>query len=190
MRIGIWVLLAAILPAVGGCVPLLVGGAAGAGLAAHDRRSIGAIVDDESIEMKGKHIILENRALREGTHIDVTSYNGIVLLTGEAQTPELRDQFVDAMRKIIAVRRISNEIQIAPPSSADARAHDAWLTSKVKARLLATKGVPGSQIKVVTSHDIVYLLGLVTHAEGGAATDATSQVSGIDRIVKLFEYLD
>ncbi len=157
---------------------------------AHDRRSIGSMVDDTAIQLKATGILTTDAAFRDKAHINVTSQNGIVLLTGEASTTEVRDNFLARARDIKSIRRIVNEVSIAPPSSLSQRTRDAWITNKIKARLIGTRGLHASSVEIVTENSAVFLLGLVTRREGELATAAATKVSGIERVVQLFEYID
>lgn len=156
----------------------------------HDRRSIGSMVDDTAIQLKATGILTTDAAFRDKAHINVTSQNGIVLLTGEASTTEVRDNFLARVRDIKSIRRIVNEVSIAPSSSLSQRTRDAWITNKIKARLIGTRGLHASSVEIVTENSAVFLMGLVTRREGELATDAATKVSGIERVVQLFEYID
>ncbi len=171
------------------CAPAAVVGAGAAGTASHDRRSTGAFVDDAAIELRGQAFATADEELKKNVHINVTSMNGVVLLTGEAASVALRDRVLGEIRLIEDVRRVVNEIKIEPPSSVGQRTNDTWITTKVKTKLLGTRGVDASRIKVVTEQGSVYLLGLVTQAEGDAATEATRRINGVERVVKLFEFV-
>jgi osmotically-inducible protein OsmY len=172
-----------------GCIPLMVAGAAGgAALVATDRRSAGTQVDDEAIELK----IVNNIGAGFGdrVHVNVTSYNGLVLLTGEVPTQDLVGQIGEIARTTAKVRRVVNEIGVMPVSSIGTRTNDSYITSKVKARFVEANKFPPNRVKVVTEREVVYLMGLVTHAEGDAAAQIAATTSGVIRVVKLFEYLD
>lgn len=175
---------------VQGCAPLVVAGAGTAAVVAHDRRSVGAFIDDGAIELKLRTAIDSDEAMKQDTHVNITSVNGIVLLSGEAATSELRDRVLATARGITSIRRIVNEIRIAPPSSLASRTHDTWITTKVKAELIDTENLDSTRIKVVTENDAVYLMGIVTHKEANLATGTATKVNGVTRVVKLFEYLD
>src|SRR3990172_7252646 len=169
--------------ALHGCAPLVVAGGAAAVIAAQDRRTVGSFIDDETIEWKAVTAINAVEALKKEVHINVTSVNGTALLTGEAQTIELRDG-------VPGVRRTVNEIRIGPPSTLADRSNDSWLTGKIKTRLVGVENLQSAQIKVVTENAVVYLMGLVKKDEAELATEAARQVGGVQRVVKLFEYLD
>ncbi len=177
-----------------GCVAAAVGTAGAVGVTSvdiiHDRRTVGAYVDDAAIEVKAKHFILTNDDIRKDTHVNVTSMNGIVLLTGEAPTPELRNRVVSHVRGIEGVRQVVNEVTTAGKTAMISRTNDTWLTAKVKTKLFDETKFDANRVKVVSERGNVYLMGLLSRAEAQAATDAASQVGGIVRIVKVFEYTD
>jgi osmotically-inducible protein OsmY len=187
-----------------GCAPVVIGGAvAGTAVVANSRRSPGSFLDDETIEVKARLAILENKELNSQVHVNITSYDGIVLLTGEAPTAQLRTEVENLVKKVPelenltrenpAVSRVHNEITIAAPSSFMTRTSDSLVTAKVKTELLGItdiKGFNGTRVKVVTENGTVYLMGLLTHKEADAVTEKARQVGGVQRVVKLFEYLD
>ncbi len=174
-----------------GCAPIVVGGAVATGAAvAHDRRTTGTVIEDQAIELKIKKAILEDKSLAGKTHINVTSFNNYVLLTGEAPTEELRQKAYQIAKRTPKVSHVFNEITIAAPSSLTARSSDTLLTANVKSRLLADKNVDGTRIKVVTEAGVVYLMGIVTRGEGNRAALIASKVSGVQKVVKLFQYKD
>lgn len=173
------------------CVPVVVvGGATTTASVAHDRRTTGSVVEDQSIKMRIHTALDEDEEIKKQAHINVASFNGIVLLSGEAPTSAMRERAGDAARRTEKVRRVHNEIQLAAPSSFMTRSSDSWITTKIKSSLLTLKDFDSTRIKVVSENGTVYLLGMVTHSEATAATERTRQVSGVQRIVKLFEYLD
>ena len=149
---------------LGGCVPLLVAGAVGGtALVASDRRSVGAQADDEAIELKiGNNI---GTGYGDRVHVSVTSYNGIVLLTGEVPTPELVKTITEIARTTAKVRRVDNELTVGPVSGVGSRANDSYITSKVKARFVEANKFAPNHVKVVTERQVVYLMGLVRRRE-------------------------
>jgi len=176
-----------------GCVPVvLIGGAAATASVVHDRRTTGTIVEDTSIELRIKNGLGKDEKISDQAHINVTSYNGIVLLSGEAPSQSLRTRAGEIARSDKQARRIHNEIQIAAPSSMMTRSSDSWITTKVKSSLvgLDIKGFDPTRVKVVSENGTVFLMGMVYHKEADAIVAQTQQVSGVQRIVKLFEYLD
>jgi osmotically-inducible protein OsmY len=168
----------------------VVAGGATAVVVAQDRRSVGAQIDDETIEVRARAAISGEPRLKEQTHINVTSFNGIVLLTGEARDGEARDLALAQVRTVPNVRRIVNEIRIAEPSSMGNRSNDTWLTTKVKSKLTGADGLESRQVKVVTENAAVYLMGLVSRDEAERASEAARSVGGVERVVRVFEYLD
>ena len=155
-----------------------------------DRRTTGSYIDDGLIEAKAKFELLSNPQLKGTTHFNVTSLNGVVLLTGEAPQPEQRTLAVDITQDIPQVRQVVNEVRVAGKSNLGSRSNDAWLTSKVKVKLFDADNLDATRIKVVTESGIVYLMGLVSRIEGDSAAQAARTISGVQRVVKVFEYID
>lgn len=154
-------------------------------------RTFGSKIDDSLIETKvAVNVAKANPDLDQGSHIVVTSYNGVVLLAGQTPRPDLKATAEQAASAVQRVKVVHNELQVIQPSSAMARSNDAWLTTKIKTQMLADSTIPGTRIKVVTENGIVYLLGLVTQQEGARATNLVQGVGGVQRIVKLFEYIN
>ncbi len=173
-----------------GCATAVITGAATGASVATDRRTTGTIIDDQGIEFKASYAIFNNKEIYEQSHINTTSYNGLVLITGETPTEALKQQIGSIVKKLPKVRRIFNEIIIAAPSALPSRSSDTWITSKIKTKLIAEKGVNPLNIKVVTEHGIVYLMGIISHAEADQAILVVTQSAGVQRVVKLFEYTD
>lgn len=180
------VLSAGSLPA---CVPLIAAGAATGVAMAHDQRSAGAVIDDQGIELKAIAALKGETQLYSESHLNVTSYNGVVLVTGEVPTADLRERVTDIVRGVDKVRTLHNEVTLAAPSSLAARSSDTLLTGKVKARLIGEKGFDSTRVKVVSEGGVVYLMGLVTRDEAEIATEITRTTSGVQRVVRLFEYV-
>ncbi|WP_313739219.1 BON domain-containing protein [Pseudomonas sp.] len=154
-------------------------------------RTIGSKIDDSLIETKvSVNVGKASPDLDKGSHIVVSSYNGVVLLAGQTPRADLKALAEQTASQVQRVKRVHNELQVMQPSSILARNNDAWLTTKIKTQMLADTNVPSSRIKVITENGIVYLLGLVTNGEATAATNVTQGVSGVQKIVKLFEYID
>ncbi|AIS16618.1 BON domain-containing protein [Pseudomonas rhizosphaerae] len=154
-------------------------------------RTLGSKIDDSLIETKvSVNIAKANIDLDKNSHVVVTSYNGVVLLAGQTPRADLKTLAEQAASEVQRVKKVHNEIQVLAPSSLLARNNDAWLTTKIKTQMLADSAIPGSRIKVVTENGIVYLLGLLTQAEATRATNLVQGVSGVQKIVKLFEYID
>ena len=185
-------LLAFLLPILASCAPMAaVGVTTGAGTGAvvsEDRRTSGMFVEDESIELKSNRRIKEQ--LGDNVHINVTSFNRIVLLTGEVPDEVMKEQAERFVMTIPNVRNIINEIAIAENSSLTSRSKDSLITSRVKGRFLTKGKFQINHIKVLTENGIVYLLGMVKHEEADNAAEIASATSGVLKVVKVFEYLD
>lgn len=173
-----------------GCVgTAFVVGAAAGGAVVYDRRPMKTIIEDQDIEHQAGIAVQANPLLAKKCHIVVVSFNHIVLLAGQAPSPKLRTLAVNSIKNIPHIKRIFNEITIRAPTSPLTRSSDAWITTKVKSELLLTKDLRSGQIKVITENGSVYLMGLVTPRQGNMAAAVTRQVAGVQRVVKLFEYL-
>ena len=148
------------------------------------------MMEDKIIEMSATDKIYSNRDLQTKVHINVNSYNHVVLLTGEALSRDLREEAVDIVRKLKNVRQVYNEIRIADLTSFESRANDSWISSKVKSKMLATKNFDATKVEVTTENRDVYLMGFVTQQQGAEAADIASQTEGVQRVIKLFEYIE
>jgi osmotically-inducible protein OsmY len=176
-------------PQLQGCLPLVAGGAGATALAMDDRRTVGAQTEDREIDLRGESRV--NDRLGDKVHINVTSFNRNVLLTGEAPDAAAKAQIESIVREISNVRGVVNEIQVAGVSSYSARGNDSYLTSKVKARFVDNGGdFSVNQVKVVTEASVVYLLGLVTRKEAEAAVEIARTTGGVQKVVRVFEYVE
>ena len=174
-------------PLLQGCLPVIAGGIAAGALAVDDRRTLGAQTEDKTIDVKAETRI--NEKLGSKAHINVTSFNRKVLLTGEV--PDAASK-AEAERIAAAVENIAsvvNELQIAGVSSIGARTNDSILTGKVKGNFVDDKDLLANAFKVVTEGGVVYLMGLVTRDEGNRAADVAARTSGVKQVVKVFEYI-
>lgn len=174
------------LPLLQGCFPLAVTGMGAAAVMATDRRTTGIYIEDESIEWK---ILAALRQDNRGAHVNATSYNRHVLLTGQAPTEEEKKRVESVARGIANVREVSNELTVGGVSSMASRGNDALVTSNVKARMVNNPRFSSTHVKVVTEANVVYLMGMVTQAEGEAAAEIARTTQGVSRVVKVFEYL-
>lgn len=170
-----------------GCFPVVAGGAVMTGMVATDRRTSGAQVEDESIELRASDRL--NTAFGDKIHQNVTSFNRIVLITGEAATPAVQQQAGQIVGKVENVRSVVNELVVAEKSSLAQRSNDTYITSKVKASLIDAKDLQSNTIKVVTERQVVYLMGLVTQREANRASEVARGVDGVKKVVRVFEYL-
>jgi len=170
-----------------GCFPIAAVGVGATALVVDDRRSTGFYIEDENIEWRARSVLLERF---KDTHVNVTSYNLGVLLTGEVADEKMKADVGDAIRKVANVKNVTNELAVGGKSSLTARSNDAFITTSVKARLLTAKGFSSNHVKIVTEANVVYLMGIVTKQEGDAATEVARTTSGVSRIVRVFEYVD
>ena len=168
-----------------GCFPLAVTGVGTAALVATDRRTAGTYLEDETIEWK----VFGLRGNYPGAHINATSYNRRVLLTGEVPNEEAKKKVEEDVRRIENVKEVTNELQVAGASSLTSRGSDSLITPNVKARMVNNHTVSPVHVKVVTEAGVVYLMGLVTPQEGDAAVEVARNTSGVVRVVKVFEYI-
>lgn len=170
-----------------GCVELAVGSAVVGTFAATDRRTFGAQTEDKAIVLKGE--VRLSRAFGDEAHINVTAFNRRALLTGEVADEATRSAAEREMRAVEGVAAVSNELQIAGLSNFSARSNDALITTKVKASFVDTKDMYANAYKVVTEAGVVYLMGRVTQREGAMAAEVARGVSGVRKVVKVFEYI-
>jgi osmotically-inducible protein OsmY len=175
------------LTTLGGCIPVMVAGAVGGTvMVASDRRSAGAQVDDESIELKVS--TQADSEFGNRIHLNVTSYNGIVLLTGEVPDQAVKDGVAKIAKNTDKVRGVNNELAIGPLADFSSRSNDTYITSKVKSRMIEANKFPPNVVKVVTERGVVYLMGIVSKEEGASAADVAATTAGVVRVVKLFQY--
>jgi osmotically-inducible protein OsmY len=184
------ILLIAAIPALTqltGCALAAGAGLATGAVAGTDRRTTGTFIDDEIIEYKILDVIRLQAEVWDQSHINATSFNNIVLLTGETPSAAFKTRIAQAAASVTKVRSVHDELAIAAPSSMLARTSDTWVTSKVKTILLSEMKIDGTRIKVVTEKGVVYLMGLVSSAEADKATELARRVGGVERVVRLFE---
>ncbi len=170
-----------------GCVAAVVGGAGGAALVGADRRTVGTVTEDQGIEIKANSRISDKFP---DAHINITSYNRMLLLTGETANNAARTEIEKVARAIENVRGVYNEIAVVGNSSLSSRTNDAYLTGKVKARFVDGQKFNAVHVKVVTESNTVYLLGMVNRKEADDATEIARTTSGVQKVVRLFEFLD
>lgn len=170
-----------------GCVEMVVGTAVMGTLAATDRRTLGAQTEDKTITVKAETRI--PNIVGESGHVNIASFNRKVLLTGEVRDDQIKAAVEREVRTIEGVQSIVNELAIAGPSNYTARSNDALITGKVKASFVDEKQLFANSFKVVTERGNVYLMGRVTQREGDRAGEVTRGVSGVQRVVKVFDYI-
>ena len=173
-------------PWMSGCSPLVVSGAmVGGTLVALDRRTSGAQVEDEAIEFKGTLRVREIAG--SGAHVNLTSYNRMVLITGEVPSADDVKKVEQAVSRLDNVRSVVNELAVAPASSLTTRSTDTVTTGRIKAAFIDTKDLQANSIKVVTERGIVYLMGRVTARESKLAAEVVRGVPGVQKVVRVFE---
>ncbi len=173
-------------PALQGCIPVAAVGVGAVVTSANDRRTSGTQIEDEGIELRTSNRVTER--FGDKVHVSITSYNRAVLLTGEVPNPVIKAEIEKIATSISNVRGITNDIAVAGGSALSARANDAYITSKVKARFVDGNQFNPFHVKVVTESGTVYLIGIVTEAEAKSATDIARTTGGVRKVVRLFEY--
>ena len=169
-----------------GCFPAAVGVGAGAVMSATDRRTTGAQVEDQGIELKISKRVSERYG--DKVHVDITSFNRSVLLTGEVPEEGIKAEIEKIALGVANVRGVTNEIELAGIPSVPARANDALLTGKVKGRFLDADKFNPVHVKVVSQAGVVYLMGIVTEQEAADAVEIARTTGGVRKVVKIFEY--
>ena len=176
-------------PVLQGCVPLVVGAGVGAGvMVADDRRSSATMLEDQTIEIKAAQRI--NERFEGKYRVSVTSFNRYVLLVGQVPNEDTKREIEAMVLEVPNVRNVQNELTISGATSMVSRSNDSLITSRIKARLVQSKEVSANHVKVVTENGVAYLMGLVTRSEAEAASQVAATTSGVQRVVKVFEYLD
>ena len=168
-----------------GCFPLAATGIGAAALMVDDRRSTGVYVEDENIEWKARGRLIDRF---KDTHVNVTSFNLTVLLTGEVPSEQVKTEVADAIRAIPSVKNVVNELVIGGNTAYTARANDTLITTNVKTRFINNGKFSINHVKVVTESGTAFLMGIVTREEAEAATELARNTGGVSRVVKVFEY--
>ncbi|MCU7806929.1 MAG: BON domain-containing protein [Candidatus Thiodiazotropha sp. (ex Semelilucina semeliformis)] len=174
-----------------GCAALVVGGAATTAVVAHDRRTTGIMVEDQSIELKSYDRLGKDTQMKQNSKINVTSYNKVVLMTGQVPTEAVRRKAEQIVSQVEQVRRVVNELEIGSTASFGEHSRDVALTAEVKLRLtkIDLPDFDSLRVKVVTERGTVFLMGLLTKEEAHAVTEVVRYISGVRRVVKVFEYI-
>lgn len=178
---------AACLTALSACAPLVVGGAVVGGMMVVDRRTAGTQVEDEGIELRAGNRIRE--AFGDRVHVNVTSFNRQALLTGEVPNAQDRQAVEQLVAKVENVRSVVNDLAVMPSTSIGQRSNDTLITGKVRASFVDAADLSASAVKVVTERNIVYLMGRVTQREAQRATEIARGVSGVSKVVRVFEFI-
>ena len=170
-----------------GCAAAVVAGGATAVTSANDSRTLGAQIDDKNAVLKAQRALADDALTAEGSNINVTSYNGVLLLTGQTRSEQIRQQAQALVSKIDGVRDVQNQIRLGNNTAMTTRTRDGWISTKVKTQLLADEQVSGLNIKVVTENAEVFLMGIVSAQEAAKAVDIARHVDGVARVVQAFE---
>ena len=170
-----------------GCVGAFVAGAATGGLAVYDHREITEIKDDTALLLKIERALAKDKDFQD-SHIVVSSYSKRILLAGQTPRASLRVKAEKIARAFKGVDRVYNEITISSPTAMMTRTGDTWITTKVKTEMLATKDLKSGSIKVITENGSVFLMGEVSKKQAGMAVNIARQVTGVQRVVKVFDY--
>ena len=173
-----------------GCVAAAVVGVVGGASVATDNRSLGNQIDDQKIEIDAHAKLAASEALSDNTNLQVVSVNGSVLVVGQAPNSYLRDQSIKILNDINGVKQLHNQIRISNTTAFTTKTNDVWLTSKVKTALFSSDELDATNIKVVTENGEVFLMGLVNKSQANNAVDIARNVGGVNRVFKIFEYID
>jgi osmotically-inducible protein OsmY len=175
-----------------GCLStaLVAGAAATGGAIIYDRRSAKGIVEDRDVTFQTQNRLDSDKELHARAHISIATFNRIALLVGQASDNELRSRAESIAKSNSNIKMLYNEVTVEKPISTAARANDLWITTKVKTTLLAAPDLNSASLKIVTENGVVYLMGLTTRTQAQIATDKTRTVAGVQKIVKLFEYIN
>jgi len=182
-------LLTASLLLCSGCAEMVVGVATGTVIAS-DKRTLGATVEDQQIESSARRVLRGNPSIAGGNHMSFTSYNRVLLITGEVRDEKTRNKLDDLLRDIPNLRRIHNELTLAAPSSGMSRVSDTYLTAKVKTRLLLEKDLNANRFKIVSENGRLFMLGLCSRKDGAQAALVARKTAGVQSVITLFEYID
>jgi osmotically-inducible protein OsmY len=170
-----------------GCAAAVVAGGATAVTSANDRRTLGSQIDDNGIVIRARRALSEDEMTGRGSNLNITSYNGVVLLTGQTTSEQVREQAQRLVQDMPSVKMVHNQIRIGNNTSLTTRTRDNWIGTKVKSQLLADPQVSGLNIRVVTENAEVFLMGLVAGAEADQAVEIARNVEGVVRVIKAFE---
>lgn len=174
--------------ALSACAPLVIGGAAVGALVVVDRRTTGSVVEDERIELRSASLMRE--AFGDRAHVNINSYNRQALLTGEVPSEQAKQQAEQIVSRVENVKGVVNELAVMGVTSLAARSNDTLITGKVKASLVDAADLQATAFKVTTERGVVYLMGRVTQREADRATQITRTIGGVQRVVRIFEYID
>ena len=175
---------------INACVPTaVVVGAATTSSVVYDKRDVKTVISDRKTTQTAVNLLKDDPELKGRSNIHVATFNHVLLLVGQAQTPELKTRAYEIVSSVKGISRIYNEITLAGATSSLQHTNDSWLTSKVKTALFAKAGFKSHQFKVVTENNVVYLMGLTGHKEGEEVTNIARHVEGVTKVVTVFQYI-
>jgi len=172
-----------------GCIAAAVVGVAGGATMASDNRTVGAQIDDQQIELTGYARLAKHQGINENANLQIVSMNGSILLVGQVPNTYLRDEAIKILKSVNRVQQIHNQVRIGNEISIATKSNDIWLTSKIKTALFSSDHLDALNIKVVTENAEVFLLGLVSQQEANEAVNIARNISGVNRVIKVFEYV-
>lgn len=178
-------------PLLSGCAGILIGGIAVGAAVAHDRRTTGSYVEDQNIELKALERLSNNKSISKGGSISITSYNQIVLITGQIESEEAKANVEQLIKSIKKIKRVVNELEIGSTATVSETARDSYITAEAKISLLGIglDGFDTTKVKFKTERGVVYLMGMVTQQEADTVVQRIRAISGVRKVVKVFEYL-
>lgn len=169
-----------------GCAAVATGTAAGIAISP-DRRTAGTIIDDQTLRFKAQSVLNKDKALNENSHLSTLAYNNTLLLVGQVPSEHMRLQAFERVRDLPHVQRIYNEITVQKPSNFSRRTKDTWITARVKTKFMTNKVIGPGRLSVITENGVVYLMGMLNDEEAHTATKLARDISGVKKIVPLFE---
>lgn len=185
-----WLLLGALLALGNGCTSIISATTSEPIQIDPGKRSLGVKIDDSQIETIATVNINKASSVLNSAPVSVHSFNAVVLLIGQVPTNSARELAGETVRKLPNVRQVHNELQVQAPISLLAGANDSWLTTKIRSKLLTNRDIESGRLKIVTENNTVFLMGLVTHAEAEIVTDIARHTGGVQKVVRVFEYID
>jgi osmotically-inducible protein OsmY len=184
------IVILALTPQLHGCFPAVAAGAGAVVVVSQDRRTTGIYIEDQNIELKVANAIGAKYGKDDRVHVDVTSYNRYVLLSGEVPDETIKKDIGVMALAIENVRNVQNELVVGPATSVGQRATDGYTTTKVKGNFVAAGKFQANHVIVVTDNSVVYLMGLVSHKEADDATEIARTTGGVTKVVRVFEFID
>lgn len=192
-RLFAWLLLLSFPPLLGGCFLAVAGGVAAGASAVHDRRDVGSWTDDKRLYLAAWDSLNKDKELALKNHVSIVVYNGTLLLVGEVRTTELKARAEQRVSGFQGTRRIVNELAVAEPEGFWSRRRDNTITAHAKTALLDLTSLPGfdpTRVNVTTAHRVVYLMGKLNGEEADAVVSVVREVAGVERVVKVLEYVE